>query len=59
MVMEQLTGQGLTIWLRFAHEMDWYNSAAAGYMYKGAPQDFCTAWGAVSDVVKTKAILAF
>lgn len=40
-VMEQLTGQGLTIWLRFAHEMNWYNSAAAGYMYKGAPQDFC------------------
>ena len=51
-VMKELTGQGLTVWLRFAHEMNYYDSAAAGYVYKGTPQEFSTAWGAVSDAVK-------
>ncbi len=51
-VMNELTSQGLTVWLRFAHEMNYYDSAAAGYQYKGTPQEFSTAWGAVSDAVK-------
>ncbi|KAK0514695.1 hypothetical protein JMJ35_003312 [Cladonia borealis] len=51
-VMNELTSQGLTVWLRFAHEMNWYDSAAGGDVYKGTPQEFSTAWGAVSDAVK-------
>ena len=51
-VMNELTGQGLTVWLRFAHEMNYYDSSAAGYQYKGTSQEFSTAWGAVSDAVK-------
>ena len=51
-VMNELTSQGLTVWLRFAHEMNWYDSAAGGNVYKGTPQEFSTAWGAVSDAVK-------
>ena len=51
-VMNELTSQGLTVWLRFAHEMNYYDSAAAGYQYKGTSQEFSTAWGAVSDAVK-------
>ena len=51
-VMEQLTSQGLTVWLRFAHEMNWYDSAPGGQTYKGTPKEFRTAWGAVSDAVK-------
>ena len=51
-VMNELTSQGLTVWLRFAHEMNYYDSSAAGYQYKGTSQEFSTAWGAVSDAVK-------
>ena len=51
-VMNELTSQGLTGWLRFAHEMNYYDSSAAGYQYKGTSQEFSTAWGAVSDAVK-------
>ncbi len=51
-VMNELTGQGLTVWLRFAHEMNWYDSSAGGNTYKGTPQEFSTAWGAVSEAVK-------
>ena len=52
-VMEQLTSQGLTVWLRFAHEMNWYDTAAGGSTYKGTPAEFRTAWKAVSDAVKS------
>ena len=52
-VMEQLTSQGLTVWLRFAHEMNWYDTAAGGNTYKGTPAEFRTAWKAVSDAVSS------
>ena len=51
-VMNELTSQGLTVWLRFAHEMNWYDSSQGGNQYKGTPQEFLTAWSAVSDAVK-------
>ena len=48
-VMNELTSQGLTVWLRFAHEMNWYVTDGT---YTGTPAEFVTAWGAVSDAVK-------
>ena len=50
--MTKLTAAGLTVFLRFAHEMNYYDSAAAGYIYTGSPADFSNAWGVVSAAVK-------
>ena len=51
-VMKQLTDAGFTVWLRFAHEMNWYDSSAAGYVYpQSSVSDYQTAWAAVSQAV--------
>ena len=51
-VMKQLTDAGLTVWLRFAHEMNWYDSAAGGYVYpQSSVADYQKAWAAVSQSV--------
>lgn len=50
--MTKLTAAGLTVFLRFAHEMNWYASAQAGYLYTGSSEDFQNAWGVVSAAVK-------
>ena len=49
--MTKLTAAGLTVYLRFAHEMNWYDSAAGGYIYTGSSADFQNAWGVVSAAV--------
>ncbi len=50
--MTKLTAAGLTVFLRFAHEMNWYDSAKGGYVYTGSTEDFSNAWGVVSAAVK-------
>ena len=50
--MTKLTAAGFTVWLRFAHEMNWYDSAPGGNVYTGSAEEFSTAWGVVSDAVK-------
>ena len=50
-VMKQLTDAGLTVWLRFAHEMNWYDSSAGGNTYTGSIADYQKAWAAVSAAV--------
>ena len=50
--MKKLTAAGLTVFLRFAHEMNWYDSSNAGNVYTGSTEDFSKAWGAVSAAVK-------
>ena len=51
-VMNQLTDAGFTVWLRFAHEMNWYDSADGKYVYpESSVADYQTAWAAVSDAV--------
>lgn len=53
-VMNTLTAAGLTVWLRFAHEMNWYDSAAGGYVYpQSSIADYQTAWAAVSKAVES------
>ncbi|KAK4697229.1 hypothetical protein P7C71_g813, partial [Lecanoromycetidae sp. Uapishka_2] len=48
-VMEEITSQGLTVWLRFAHEMNWYVTDGT---YSGTSDEFKTAWAAVSGAVQ-------
>lgn len=50
--MTKLTAAGLTVWLRFAHEMNWYDSDKGGNIYTGSTEEFSKAWGVVSDAVK-------
>lgn len=50
--MTKLTAAGLTVFLRFAHEMNYYDSAEGGYVYTGSTGDFSNAWGVVSAAVK-------
>ena len=50
--MTKLTGAGLTVFLRFAHEMNWYDSDQGGNVYTGSTADFSKAWGVVSAAVK-------
>ncbi|KAK0612463.1 glycoside hydrolase superfamily [Bombardia bombarda] len=40
-VVKQFTNQGIEVWLRFAHEMNWYVRAGT---YKGNSTQFKTAW---------------
>ena len=50
--MTKLTAAGLTVFLRFGHEMNYYDSGDAGNIYTGSAEEFSTAWGAVSAAVK-------
>ncbi|MCJ1457249.1 hypothetical protein MMC28_007616 [Mycoblastus sanguinarius] len=47
-VMNQLTSEGLTVWLRFAHEMNYYVTDGT---YHGSASDYQTAWAAISKAV--------
>ncbi|KAF2439339.1 glycoside hydrolase family 26 protein [Karstenula rhodostoma CBS 690.94] len=40
-VMKQFTDAGVTVWLRYAHEMNWYVSDGT---YHGTAADFLTSW---------------
>jgi hypothetical protein len=40
-VMKQFTDEGVKVWLRFAHEMNWYVQDGT---YHGTSTDFITAW---------------
>ncbi|KAF3010836.1 hypothetical protein E8E13_008790 [Curvularia kusanoi] len=40
-VMKQFTDAGVTVWLRYAHEMNWY---ATDGTYHGTSADFITSW---------------
>ncbi|KAJ4349407.1 uncharacterized protein N0V89_008022 [Didymosphaeria variabile] len=40
-VMKQFTDAGVTVWLRYAHEMNWY---ATDGTYHGTSPDFVTSW---------------
>jgi hypothetical protein len=48
-VMEKFTSQGIEVWLRFAHEVNWYQTDGT---YSGGVQDFKQAWAAVAAAVK-------
>ena len=50
--MTKLTAAGLTVFLRFAHEMNYYDSDEGGNVYTGSTEDFSNAWGVVSDAVQ-------
>ena len=50
--MTKLTAAGLTVFLRFGHEMNWYDSEQGGNIYTGTPAEFSKAWGVVSAAVK-------
>ncbi|MCJ1275442.1 hypothetical protein MMC21_003245 [Puttea exsequens] len=57
-VMNEITEQGLTVWLRFAHEMNWYVKPTSGSdgkdsQYHGTSAEFQTAWAAVSQAVSS------
>lgn len=40
-VMKQFTDAGVTVWLRYAHEMNWY---VTDNTYHGTAADFLTSW---------------
>lgn len=49
-VLERFTSQGVEVWLRFAHEMNWY--AGQGQVYAGGtPDEFIEAWQLVHAAV--------
>ena len=50
--MTKLTAAGFTVFLRFAHEMNWYDSDEGGNIYSGSTDEFSKAWGVVSAAVK-------
>ena len=50
--MTKLTAAGFTVFLRFAHEMNWYDSDEGGNIYSGSTEEFSKAWGVVSAAVK-------
>ncbi|GAA5909600.1 hypothetical protein JCM6882_003470 [Rhodosporidiobolus microsporus] len=47
-VMKQFTDEGIEVWLRFAHEINWYLSDGT---YKGSIDDFKEAWPLVAAAV--------
>ena len=49
-VMKQFTDKGIEVWLRFAHEMNWYVTDGT---YKGTASDFQQAWAAISSAVES------
>ena len=49
--MKKFTDQGVQVYLRFGHEMNWY-ATPAGKDYKGTAPEFVAAWKRVADAVK-------
>ena len=50
--MTKLAAAGLTVFLRFGHEMNYYASEGAGNVYTGSAEEFTAAWGVVSAAVQ-------
>ena len=48
--VQKFTSQGITVWLRFAHEMNYY--VTDGTYAGGTPSEFIDAWNAVYNAVK-------
>lgn len=44
-VMKKFTDEGIEVWLRFAHEVNWYQTDGT---YQGSASDFKAGWAAVS-----------
>lgn len=49
-VMKQFTDKGIEVWLRFAHEVNWYVTDGT---YHGSADDFQRAWATISSAVET------
>ncbi|PLW27215.1 hypothetical protein PCANC_00141 [Puccinia coronata f. sp. avenae] len=49
-VMKKFTDQGIPVWLRFAHEMNWYQTDGT---YAGTAADFKEGWATVSAACKS------
>jgi hypothetical protein len=48
--MKKFTDEGITVWLRFAHEVNWY--VQDGTYVGGSAEEFKTAWQNVANAVK-------
>ncbi|KAA1064946.1 hypothetical protein PGT21_019917 [Puccinia graminis f. sp. tritici] len=48
-VMKNFTDEGIPVWLRFAHEVNYYQNDGT---YQGTASDFKAGWAAVADAVK-------
>jgi hypothetical protein len=48
-VMKKFTDEGIPVWLRFAHEMNWYQTDGT---YKGTAADFKEGWATVAAAIK-------
>lgn len=48
-VMKKFTDEGIPVWLRFAHEVNYYQTDGT---YQGTAADFKAGWAAVSDAIK-------
>ncbi|GAA5872753.1 hypothetical protein JCM3774_005051 [Rhodotorula dairenensis] len=47
-VMKKFTDEGIEVWLRFAHEVNWYTTDGT---YQGGVDDFKAAWAVVAKAV--------
>jgi len=48
-VLKKFTDEGIPVWLRFAHEMNYYQTDGT---YQGTASDFKAGWAAVADAIK-------
>ncbi|KAK4049715.1 hypothetical protein OIV83_003990 [Microbotryomycetes sp. JL201] len=48
-VMKRFTDAGVEVWLRFAHEVNWYQTDGT---YSGGPAEFKEAWATLYEAVK-------
>ena len=57
-VLKQFTDEGIEVWLRFAHEMNWYQTPdsddahSGAQFYSGTASDVVEAWQVVSTAIK-------
>ncbi|KAH9818895.1 family 26 glycoside hydrolase [Melampsora americana] len=49
-VMKKFTDEGIPVWLRFAHEVNYYQTDGT---YQGTSEDFKKAWATVSEAIKS------
>ena len=53
-VLSQFTSKGIQVWLRYAHEMNYYvTDGSEGAHYTGSVADFQTSWKTMSDAVSS------
>ena len=53
-VLKQFTDKNIEVWLRFAHEVNWYVTDGT---YHGSADDFQKAWGAISAAVESNNLI--